>query len=53
MVPANISGHLLHVKCRAGCGHTREPHGAGERARQTRSRFLVSGLGELMNSMIA
>lgn len=26
MVPASISGHLLHVKCRAGCGHTHESH---------------------------
>ena len=31
--------------------HTRQPRGAVERARQIQSRFLVSGLGKLMNSI--
>ena len=31
--------------------HARQPRGAVERARQIQSRFLVSGLGKLMNSI--
>ena len=55
-VPANISGHRLYAKHRAGVvththTHARQPRGAVERARQIQSRFLVSGLGKLMNSI--
>ena len=59
-VPANISGHRLYAKHRAGVvshtythtythTHTHQPRGAVERARQIQSRFLVPGLGKFMN----
>ena len=57
-IPANISGHRLYAKHRAGVVthththkhiHTTATWCCGKS--QSQSRFLVSGLGKLMNSI--